>query len=74
MVADAILKRAQADAATAGARQGELRTAVQADKVLAGVDAEATRVQMEGARTTNEILSTPKPAAGDSGETDGPTE
>lgn len=74
MVADAILKRAQADAATAGARQGELRTAVQADKVLAGVDAEATRVQMEGARTTNEILSTPKPAAGASGETDGPTE
>lgn len=74
MLSDAGLKDAQAQAAIAGAQQGEIRTAVQADKTLAGIDAEATRVNMEGARTTNEILSTPQPAAGASGDTDGPPE
>lgn len=74
MGADAGLKEAQGQAALAGAQQGEIRTAVQADKALAGIDAEATRVQMEGARTTNEILSTPQPAAGDTGDTDGGTD
>lgn len=67
------LNTAQAEAALAQARQGELRTAVQADKTLAGIDAEAARVNMEGAKTTNEILSTPKPAdpaaGGQSGDT-----
>lgn len=74
MMSEAGLNEAKAHAALAGAEQGGIRTAVQADKALAGIDAEATRVQMEGARTTNEILSTPQPAAGDTGDTDGPTE
>lgn len=74
MISEAQLNEAKATAALAGAEQGGIRTAVQADKALAGIDAEATRVQMEGARTTNEILSTPQPAAGDTGETDGPAE
>ena len=74
MLADAGLKEAQGQAALAGAEQGHIRTAVQADKTLAGIDAEATRVQMEGARTTNEILSTPQPDAGGSGETEEPAE
>ena len=71
MRSQAGLNDAKSVAALAGAEQGETRTAVQADKTLAGIDAEATRVQMEGARTTNEILATPKPDAGDAGEPDG---
>lgn len=74
MISKAELNRAQAQAAIAGAEQGEIRTAVQADKTLAGIDAEATRVNIEGAKTTNEILSTPKPAAGDTGASEGPAE
>ena len=65
---------ADAQAKIAGAQQGEIRTAVQADKALAGIDAEATRVQMEGAKTTNEIMSTPKPAGEETGGDGTPTE
>lgn len=75
MLSKAGLNEAQAEAAIRAADQGDIRTATQADKTLAGVDAEATRVQMEGAKTTSDILNTtPPPAAGASGETDGSAE
>lgn len=69
---ETLRNEAEAHAKVEGAKQGEIRTAVQADKTLAGIDAEATRVQIDGAKATNEILSTPKPAAGDETGEDGP--
>lgn len=74
MLSKAMLNQALATAADAGIENDRIRTATNADKTLAAIDAEATRVSMEGAKTTNEILSTPKPAdpaaEGQSGETD----
>lgn len=51
------------------AEHGDIRTAVQADKTLAGIDAEATRLQMEGTKTSLEVVrSLNEPAAGDTGD------
>lgn len=69
-------ERNQADAynKVKSADQGDTRTAVQADKALAGIDAEATRLQMEGTKTSLEVVKAINPAAEDTGAHGTPAE
>lgn len=72
MLADAGLSTAKAEAAIRGADQGDIRTAVQADKALSQMGTDEARANMEGARTTADILQmAQEPAAGDTGDTGG---
>jgi len=65
------LNDATGAAKTAAARQGEIRTATQADKTLSGVETEEARTEMEAIRTGLELAQASDPVAGGtSGDTD----
>lgn len=72
MLAEAGLAEATGVSKLRAADQGDIRTAVQADKTLSEMGTDEARANMEGAETTANILQMAmEPAAGDTGEAGG---